>query len=128
MGHPGTASKGISEAIALRQFKVGHDIQRDRFTVLLRTVELADIGVRHPASMAQTACEPALVQRGSPLTVRCDALNPRFQQDAVGCRLASGPTAWGAPAALRSSRPERKRRRLQLDSASTASKLAEPSP
>ena len=66
--------------------------------------------------------------RGSPRTWCCDAPNPRFQQDAVGCRLASGPAACGAPAALRSSRPERKRRRLQLDSASTASKLAEPSP
>ena len=59
---PGTASKGISEAVLLRQFKSGHSIQRDRFTLLLRTVELADVRIRHPGSMAQVACEPALVQ------------------------------------------------------------------
>lgn len=67
-------------------------------------------------------------KRGSPLTVRCDALNPRFQQDVVGCRLASGPAACGAPAALRASRPKRKRQRFQLDSTSTALKLAVPFP
>ena len=36
---------------------------------------------------------------------RCVMLNPRPQQDVVDCRLASGPEAYGAPAAPRSSLP-----------------------
>src|ERR1035437_5548666 len=75
--------------------------------------------------MAQVARDARWCKRGSPLTVRCDALNPRFQQDVVGCRLASKPAACGAPAALSASRPKRKRQRFQRELGSIRSGYVE---